>query len=218
MKNLFAFVVLAGIAASAHSAVLFNSEPNSDFAAGMAKRAEWLAAAGISSPTHLVDFENFAVGTSMADFAHAGSLVTRTTTTGAIDVRGAGAFGTSNPIDARGMWHNESPSLVLDFSGGPVRYIGGWDIDTGSWVMTITFDNAQTQEFTLDTTATSGNSAEFWGLVVDDNRFISKIEMNGSGSGGWGLDNLEYSEAVPEPATLAVLGLVALAASRKRNR
>lgn len=200
---------------TSQATLFFNSTNNAN---GAAERNLWLTAAGITSPDILVDFENFAFNQDMNNVAHAGSLVTRNSGAGLMDIRGAGAFGSSNPIDTKGMWHDESQSIVLDFTSGPVSYVGGWDIDTGSWSITATFDNNETQVFSLDTTATSGNSAEFWGLVVNDGRKITKLELDGSGSGGWGVDNIEYNDVVPEPATMTILGLAAIAAAKKRKR
>lgn len=214
MKN-FATIVLVSCAIPAHATLFFNSTSNAN---GAAERDLWLTAAGITTPDHLVDFESFALNTNMDDFAHAGTLVTRNSGNGSMDVRGPGAFGQSNPIGQRGLWHNESPFLVLDFTSGPVSYVGGWDIDQSGGPILVTFSNGDTQSFTLDTTGGSGNSAEFWGLVVNDGRYITKLEFDVTGDGSWGLDNIEYSEAVPEPATLAILGIAALAAARRRKQ
>ncbi len=214
MKN-FATIVLVSCAIPAHATLFFNSTSNAN---GAAERDLWLNAAGVTTPDYLVDFESFALNTNMDDVAHAGTLVTRNSGNGPMDVRGSGAFGQSNPIGQRGLWHNESPFLVLDFTSGPVSYVGGWDIDQSGGPLLVTFSNGDTQTFTLDTTGGSGNSAEFWGLVVDDGRYITKLEFDVTGDGSWGLDNIEYSEAVPEPATLTILGLAALGAARKRKQ
>ena len=214
MKNLIVLAALA-LAIPAQATLFFNSTSNAN---GSAERDAWLTAIGITTPDNLVDFEGFTAGDSLADVPHAGSLVTRNTGSGVLEARGAGAFGGSNPIGTLGMWHNESSFLVLDFTTGPVTYVGGWDIDHTGGNIRVTFDNADIQTFSLEGTGGTGNSAEFWGLVVDDGRNISKLELNVSGDSSWGLDNIEYSDAVPEPATMTILGAAAaLAAARKRK-
>jgi hypothetical protein len=215
MKNI-AILGLVCLAIPAHATLFFNSTTNAN---GAAERDLWLTAAGVAAPDILVDFENFTVGDNLADVAHAGSLVTRNTGTGVLEARGAGAFGGSNPIDSIGMWQNETSYLVLDFTSGAVDYVGGWDIDHTGGTLRVTFDNADIQNFSLEGTGGTGNSAEFWGLVVDDGRKISKLEFTVGGDNSWGLDNIEYSDAVPEPATMTVLTVAAaLAAARKRKK
>jgi len=214
MKIVF-IAASAVLAASSQATLFFNSTTNAN---GAAERDLWMAAAGITAPDITVDFESFALSTNMNNFDHEGTLVTRNTGSGLLDVRGAGAFGSSNPIGTKGMWHNETQFLVLDFTEGAVDYVGGWDIDQSGGTIRVTFDNAEIQTFSLEGTGGSGNSAEYWGLVSNDGRKFSKLEFGVTGDSSWGLDNIQYNDAVPEPATMTILTLAALAIAKKRKR
>jgi len=65
----------------------------------------------------------------------------------------------------------------------------------------------------------------FHGFIIPDGPLVDRVvfvAVSGNGtpaSGeGFGMDNLVYADAVPEPATMALLGLGAAAVLRRRNR
>lgn len=209
-------LVMAGV--SVHGAVMmFNSTTPANNAA---ERTAWLAAIGIASPDHLEDFEDIALDTNISGIGgllEGGIIITDTTSAGAAYVRGSSSFfGGSNPVDTRAVAHNEGAYLEIDLGGG-VDYIGGIDIDHSGTSFILTYADGTTSNHSIETTGASGDSGEFWAFYRNDMPLITKIQMNASGDGEWGIDNLEYSTPVPEPASIAAIAIGAAAMLRKRK-
>lgn len=209
-------IVALGLATAqlASATLLFNASTPADNAATL---AAFRAAAGITSPQFFEDFESYTVGTPMNGVTVTGGMTLFNSATDTMEIRGPGAFGGSNPIGQRGLFKREAPWLVMDFSSGPALYVGAYDIDSGGAPVRVTYSDNSTQTFNLETTGAAGDSAEFFGFVAENNLLITKVEVDGSGSSGWGLDNIEYG-VVPEPATLSVLGVLAIAALRRKKK
>lgn len=208
-------IVLAGLAVAnvASATLFFNAATTANNAA---VRADFLAAAGVAQGQYLQDFESYAINADLQNAVVDGGLMFTNTGSGVLQARGAGAFGGSSPYGERGMWHNESAWLVLDFSANNALYVGGFDIDQGGATVRVTYSDASTQNFSLETTGSGGQSGEFWGLVAENGLNIAKVEFDASGDGGWGLDNIEYG-VVPEPMTMTLLGLGAAALLRRKK-
>lgn len=201
------------------AAVLFynSSSPTNN----VATRATWLAAIGIGSPDLIEDFESIALDTNISGLTGllaGGIVVTDTTSDGEAFVRGDSSyFGNSNPVGTRAVAHNEGAYLEIDFGAG-VDYVGGIDIDHTGTAMIVTYVGGATSNHSLESTSGSGDSGEFWAFYRNDMPRITRIQLNSSGDGEWGIDNLEFSNPVPEPASLAALGVGILAVLRRRRR
>jgi hypothetical protein len=191
--------LLVFAALPAHAELLsFNSARPAD---NVATRSAWLAAIGIGAPGYVVDFESgFADGQNLSGVTGvfpADLVITDTGpgTAEAIVRTGNGTIGNSNPVGSFALAHDEGAYLVLDFSAHPVDYLAFQDIDTAGTIARVTFVGGATVNITIDTTGTSGNSAEFFALYRNDQPRIQKVELDASGSPPWGIDNLEYGPA-----------------------
>lgn len=215
----FVFFLALGVASghSFGSVLFFNS---ASFAGNGAMRSSWLTAAGITGGQYFVDFESYAVGTNLNGVDLGGGAALSHPTSTALVQSSASFFGSSNPIDTKALSLGEtSGTITLNFAT-PVDYIGGYDIDQPGATVRATLTDNSTISFSWDSTGSSGNSAEFWGLWRNDAAAISKVEFvaTNGGDGEWGLDNLEYG-AVPEPGTMIVVGAgLALTQLRRRRR
>ncbi|MBX3110740.1 MAG: PEP-CTERM sorting domain-containing protein [Fimbriimonadaceae bacterium] len=177
-----------------------------------------MAAAGVANGQYLQDFESYDLDTDMEGAAIGGGATLHNSGTGGLLIKGAGAFGGSNPIGDRGLFHNESSYVDLNFAT-PALYFGAYDIDSSGTDIKVTFSDGSTHVFSTESTGASGDSAEFFGLVAENGLNFTKIQFDGSGVGGWGLDNFEYGvESVPEPASLSVMAVGGLALLRRRKK
>ncbi len=204
----------------------FNSET---YAGSAAKRLEWLNAIGIATPEYLVDFEtDFTDGQNVSGqtgLFPGGLVITDTSAAHQATIRSSSAyFGGSNPVGTYALAHNELAYLELDFSARPVDYVAFRDIDQAGTTVVVTFVGGSTVKSSFETTATSGNSAEFYGIFRNDQPRIVKVQLDASGDGEWGIDNIEYGvkavPRVPEPFTMILLGtgLAGLGVMRRRTR
>lgn len=199
------FLLLFAAASADATLLTFNSPDNPSNAAA---RQAWLNAIGIGAPAVLEDFETgfangqnvhglgglFPLGLVISDSDAGQALITSNTING------------SNPVGTFSLTQNEEPFLEFDFSANPISYFGFLDIDQAGTNGIVTFVGGATAAISYETTAATGNSAEFFGIFNNDMPLITKVQLDASGDGLWAVDNLEYG-TVPEPATLVLLGL-----------
>jgi hypothetical protein len=211
--------LMAVVGAAQAGVYLVNSDAPSGNAAAL---NAWLSQIGCP-PEFFVDFETgFTVGQNLSGVAGLlpGGLVIRDTgpgTPSAAVQSSSTWFGGSNPIGTYAVAHDEQPYLELDFSARPVDYVSLYDIDhTGADVI-ITFVGGGTASTRLETTGGSGDSAEFFGVYRNDQPRIIRLQLDASGDGRWGIDNLRYG-LVPDPATLALVALGASGVLLRRRR
>jgi len=200
----------------AFAGTFFNASLPSDNAATL---AAFRAASGFATPEHFVDFESLTTGENVSGNSALFPIMTLTSSNGsALISEGAGSIGGSNPIDAKAVEMSESADVTLAFSTA-VASIGGFGIDQGGINLIVHFVGGGSDTASINGTAVSGDSAEFWGYVVaPGDGLIESIEFtNVNGSAGWALDNLEYNTAVPEPMTMIALGAGAAALLRRRR-
>jgi hypothetical protein len=212
------FGLVAGLSASSMAAPMFFN--STSFANNATVRNDWLTAIGISGGDFLVDFENFAVGINLNGVDLGGGVDVSHPTGTSLVQSNSSFFGGSNPIGTRALALAEVVNPIIISFATPADYIGGFDIDMPGCILRATFADNTTAQITLDATATSGNTAEFWGIWRNDAPGITRVEFLGTngGDGEWGLDNLEYG-LVPEPGTLLALAAgLGAAAFRRRRR
>lgn len=219
------FIFMLGAACATVTSVYAQAQLFSatSFSQNTARRDEWLAAAGITAPTFLENFEAIAVGTNISGDSSIlpGGLTMTIATPQTLTVTdSASAMGSSNPIDLRAVAVREDFQVTFTFATA-VDYIGGFVIDPGSVDGVLTFADATTQAYTFNTDgASSGNTAKFWGFYRNDRPAISSLTLFvRGGDNESGLDNIQFgNQPVPEPATIAVLGLAITALARRRKR
>ncbi len=193
-------VALAMFAPAAHADLqFFNS---TSFANALDMRTMWLTAVGARSPQHLVDFEaGFVNGQNISGVTNlfpAKLVIVDSSPAASVLVRtGSGVAGGSNPIEVFCITHNEQPYLVLDFAARPVDYVGVRDIDHTGTLVRVTLADDSVVQTTIETTGSTGNTAEFFGVFRNDLPRITRIEFDASGDNTWGLDNIEYGVKCP---------------------
>lgn len=213
-------LVLLGVGWAQGAALFFNAPTPADVAS---TRAAWLAAIGIPSPEHFVDFESgFTDGQQLHDVSGLlpGGLVLLDTGGGTPSVLvTSGTMGGSNPVGTFAVSHDEAAYLELDFTTQAMDYVAFRDIDHTGTSMVLTFLGGATENLSLETTGFSGDSAEFAGFYRNDMPPITRIQLNAAGDGSWGIDNLEYGTLIPEPASTASLValLVVIAVALRRR-
>ena len=198
--------------AAGAASLIFNSSNEADVDI---ERNNWLAAIGVTNPQYIVDFESgFTDGENISGvtgLAPGGLVITDTSSSGnaliSSDVSGTA------PLGSFAVTQNELPYLELDFSFSPVEYVAFRDIDHNGTSGVVTFVGEGTQNITLDTS--QGVWREFYGIFRNDMPLITKIQLDASGDGLWGIDNIEYG-VVPIPPSVwlfgsGLMGLVGIA-------
>lgn len=214
MRNtLVAGAALAAVSA-AYAAPIVITSPN--FAGNGAARTTWLAAAGISSGDVMADFESIPLG-NIHNQANVYPGLTVSSSNGAANVvSGTASTGGSNPIDLQALALREGVNYTLSFSS-PIDYFAFYHMDLTTMSVTVTYTDGTTSVHSHNGSGSTGNTAVFFGFYRNDALAVSSILLRGSGGDGEaGLDNLEYGNVVPEPASMAGLGMGAIWLLRRR--
>ncbi|MCB0826013.1 MAG: PEP-CTERM sorting domain-containing protein [Armatimonadetes bacterium] len=212
-KSILVFAVAIAAVAPSQAVVFYNAASHGD---NGTVQSQFYTDLGIAGPSNLEDFESYGIGTNMNGVTITGGLTFNNTGTGALEVRGPNQFGGASPNGQRGLWHNESPWLELSFAT-PVQYVGGVDIDHTAGTVRVTTQSGATSTFSLDSTSGANQDFEFWGLRADvTGEWITKVEFDVGGDSSWGIDDVQYGP-VPEPTTLGILALSALALKRRKK-
>ena len=214
LVTMASIMIATGIAQA--DILTFNSSAPGD---NNAARSNWLNGAGIVAPEYLVDFEigfeNNDNISGLSGLFPGNLIITDTSNANAAIIRsGNGSINGSNPVGQFSVTHNEQAYLELDFSANPVDYVAFQDIDHTRTDGIVTFVGGGTASISFETTAGSGDSAEFFGIFRNDMPQITLVQLDANGDGRWGIDTIEYS---PEPATLGVMLLGGLALLRRRR-
>lgn len=183
-------------------------------------RDAWLSAIGINAPAFTIDFETgFAADQNISGLIQIGGLTINDTSAANAARVSAGPFGGSNPVGQFALGHNEAAFLEFDFSSAPIDYFGFKDIDHAGTNGIVTFVGGATENISFETTATSGDSAEFIGLYRNDMPKITLIQLNATGDNSWAVDDLEFGAPVPVPGALYLFlsGVAGLVLSRRRR-
>ena len=224
MKTIAATILaFAAFNTPAHALTAYNS---SSFANNASTEGNFLTAIGES-----VDFfEDFETGYTDGDTLD-GSTVDGMTFNSGLDnptVRsGTSPFGSSNPIGTFALKAVDASGLRFSLSfASAIDYFSFYSLDHGAMTLNIGFEGGATQNFAVEGTTASGNSAEFFGLVGNGtagDRIVSVGFSNVGGSAGFGVDNISWGKfdtpTVPLPAGFPLLlcGLAAFGWMRRRQ-
>lgn len=159
-------LAICAVASPACAGILTFNSP--DFASNSVTRSAWLAAIG-TAPDHLVDFETGFTNLqniSGVTGLFPDGLVIRDTGPGTPEaiIRAGQSINGSLPVGAFAATHDEQAYLELDFSASPVDYVAFLDIDHDGAAGIVTFVGGGTALFSLEGTAGSDHSAEFFGI------------------------------------------------------
>lgn len=217
MRGIYSLLLAATACSQAGAAALFYNAATP--AENTAKYNLWLSDMGISMTAYFQGFDGYAVGTNLNGVMLNGGLTINHPSGNAIVQSLSSFFGGSNPRGVAALALAEvGGDIVLDFFE-PVDYIGGFDIDQPGATWRVVHVGGSTASFSIESTGSSGDSAEFWGVWRNDMPRIRQLIFSGTsgGDGEWGLDDLTYG-AVPEPSAIVAFGgaLAALAIRRKR--
>ncbi len=161
-------------------------------AGNAASNAQWITDCG-RSPDFIITFESgFTNGQNISGVPglFPGGIVFRDSSTAGSAVVSTSAFGGSLPDGSFGLSHNETPYLKIEF---PLPGVDGFallDIDHTGTNVIVTHADGTTSNFTLDTTGSGGRIGEFVGVFRNDRPPIIRVDMDASGDGQWGIDNI----------------------------
>ncbi|MFN3167059.1 MAG: PEP-CTERM sorting domain-containing protein [Phycisphaeraceae bacterium] len=177
--------------------------------------ASFLAA---TTPDQTSDFQNLPAGGLGNPFSHEGvNYQTLHPINGTI----FGAFVRSTPggTSNHGLANNSTPDMTLTFDDGPVSAIGFYVTPSfssaGNWEMTLTLTNGGT--FVDNFSHDNSKTPEYRGYI--DPAGIESIRIArpaGQASPNHRIDDLSLT-FVPEPTSLALLGVGALLVARRRR-
>jgi len=215
LKASIAVGLLAAAGTSFAQVTLFNSP---DTTSNAATRTNWLTAAGVAAPDVMQDFESFSVGTNLSGVSLPGGMtITNTSNNSALVQSSSAFFGGSLPFGTNGLAAAENRVFEFTFTS-PLTYLGLYEMDSsGTDYRVFLADNTFVDFNDLDPTASSGQSGEFVGFVTTGPAIVAMRVNTSGGDGEMGFDEVQFG-AVPEPATMAALGLGLAALLRRRAR
>jgi hypothetical protein len=166
-----------------------------------ATRALWLTDCGASAPTYTVDFETGFVDnqnvSGLTGLFPGGLVITDSTNARAARVRTGSAIGGSMPYGNFGIAHNEGPYLVLTFPLPGVDAFSLSDIDHTGTSFRVHHANGVISTFSIEETGSGGRIGEFIGVWRNDRAPIVRVEMDSSGDGTWGIDDIMWIVSCP---------------------
>ena len=210
---------------AAHAATVFSSTSNGGNAAQL---ANWLNAIGGGPAAFTEGFENGYADNERVSGSIGGGLSISGIGQGGGDPKieqGDGSIGGSNPIGNfaleiadDGSFSGQS-TLTLTFEN-PLAYVAFYVIDVAA--MSVDFGAGS---FNTTPTDSSGNSAEFHGLVFDASENVTELvfPFPSAGAAGWAIDEIAWGYApapIPVPAAAWLFGSAMVAggfAGRRRK-
>lgn len=181
----------------AHASIVIENAAN--YSTANASYLLWLADIGKAADQvqYTVDFETgFTAGQNVSGVSGlfpGGLVITDTGSAHSAKVQSSSTyFGGSKPVGSFALAHNESAYLELDFRANPVDYVSFRDIDHTGTSVIVHFTDGTTANTSFETTTGSGDNAEFFGIYRNDMPRITRVQLNATGDGEWGIDNIMY--------------------------
>jgi hypothetical protein len=202
MKSVSVVTVMIGVLAATTGVRADIVVRNADTPAAVAAtRALWLADCSASSPTYTVSFETgFTNGqnvNAVAGLFPGGLVISDTTAARQAVVRTGSSFGGSMPTGSFGLAHNEGAYLVLTFPLPGVEGFSLSDIDHTGTAFRCHHADGTISSFSIETTGSGGRIGELVGVWRNNKPPIVRVEMDASGDGVWGIDDIMWIVSCP---------------------
>ena len=199
MKNLAPmFCAMASTGAASADIVTRNAATPADVAS---MRALWLADCGVAGPTYTVDFESGFSDrqnvSAIPGLFPGGLVITDSSSAHAATVRTGPALGGSMPNGNFGLAHNEQAYLELSFPSPGVEGFSLADIDHTGTNFRVTHADGFVSTFSIETTGSGGRIGEFIGVWRNNRAPIVRVQMDATGDGVWGIDDIMWIVSCP---------------------
>jgi hypothetical protein len=185
-------LVVAGGVAEA-DVVVRNAAATANVAA---TRTQWLGDCGVGAPTYLVDFESGFVDqqnvSGISGLFPGGLVITDTTASRSARVRTGPTIGGTLPNGTFGLAHNEGAYLEMTFPAPGVEGFALADIDHTGTAFRVHHTDGTISTFSIETTSSGGRTGEFVGVWRNDRPPIVRVQMDSSGDGTWGIDDIQW--------------------------